>query len=378
MSSSTTIQGASIRSAKKRRAPADRPTIAASHAHAGTARTSERAGEPVTALTAKADLAERRADSLCVLEPDVGGALCEPAEQLLSYGRTAGSLFRRAHVEVGDAVEVVLARREAAGRRTERFAASRIVGEQEERRRERRRLALVRRDLEDDVVGELGKRVDVTDDQGLGEREDTDHAGGGLAHRRPAQRDGDVTGGEERPEARLVDVAVPLDRVLEPERGDPSFELEPRRLGADEQEARARVACAQDRERLEELRDALVRVQEAEAADHRVTVYRRGLGGRRRPDRHRDRPDRPVEARRTRAPADVLGVDNQAVLACEVEHLACEREVLRSGRPERRDAAVDDAEGEQAAGETGVALHRVQVAGDVHAREREARDEVVE
>src|SRR5687768_16896111 len=106
MSSSTTIHGASMRSAKKSRTAAERPTIAVSHAHAGIARTRERAGEPATALTAKADLAERRADLLRVLEPDVGGAPRDPAEQLLAHSRAAGRLLQRAHVEVRDAVEV--------------------------------------------------------------------------------------------------------------------------------------------------------------------------------------------------------------------------------------------------------------------------------
>ena len=105
-----------------------------------------------------------------------------------------------------------------------------------------------------------------------------------------------------------------LDRVRQPERADPLLELEPGRLGADEQEPRARVARANDRKRLEQLRDALVRVQEAEAADHRLALDRSRLGGRLGPNRHRDLPDRPVEARASARVADVVGVDDQAVL----------------------------------------------------------------
>src|SRR5829696_3983205 len=101
MSSSTTIHGASIRSAKNSRATDDTATIAVSHAHTGTALTSESAGEPATALTAKPDLAERGADRLRVLEPDLGGALRDVAEQLLANRRTAGGLLERAHVEIG-------------------------------------------------------------------------------------------------------------------------------------------------------------------------------------------------------------------------------------------------------------------------------------
>ena len=137
-----------------------------------------------------------------------------------------------------------------------------------------------------------------------------------------------------------------LDRVLEPERGDPLLELEPRRLRPDEQQARPRVAPANDGEGFEQLRDALVRVQEAEAADHRVALDLGGLGGRFGPNRHGDAPDRAVEARPERARSNVVGVDDQAVLPRQIEHLAREREVLRARRPERRDAAVDHAEPE--------------------------------
>ena len=70
-------------------------------------------------------------------------------------------------------------------------------------------------------------------------------------------------------------------------------------------------------------------------------------------------PSNPVASARL---ADVLGVDDQPVLAREVEHVAREREVLGPRRPERRHAAVDDAEREQPAGQPSLALHRVQVA----------------
>ena len=66
------------------------------------------------------------------------------------------------------------------------------------------------------------------------------------------------------------------------------------------------------------------------------------------------------------------------MLARQVEHVAGEREVLGPRRPERRHAAVDDAEREQPARQARLALHRVQVARDVLPRERHPRDEVVE
>src|SRR4051794_33552026 len=116
MSSSTTIHGASIRSAKASLAAADKATIAVSQAHTGTARTSERAGEPSAALTAKADLAERRRDRLRVVETDLRRPLCDALQERLADGRAAGGLLERADVEVGDAVEPVLALRVRPGR----------------------------------------------------------------------------------------------------------------------------------------------------------------------------------------------------------------------------------------------------------------------
>jgi hypothetical protein len=139
------------------------------------------------------------------------------------------------------------------------------------------------------------------------------------------------------------------------------------------------VAAANQREGREQLRNPLVRVEKAKAADDRVAVelvlVKHELTGG--PHGHRDAMDRRSETGCERAVAHVLRVHDQTVLAGELEDLTGEREFLRTRRPERRDAAVDDPEGEQAADDARLAFHRTQVAGDVLAREREARDEVV-
>src|SRR5918994_5154349 len=104
------IHGASIRRARRKRASAETATIAVSHAQIGTAATSGRAGARVSALTAKPDLAKRRAEPVGVVEADVGRARGHAAEQLLLDDAAPRGLFERRDVEGGDAVDVVLAR----------------------------------------------------------------------------------------------------------------------------------------------------------------------------------------------------------------------------------------------------------------------------
>ena len=133
---------------------------------------------------------------------------------------------------------------------------------------------------------------------------------------------------------------------------------------------------AQARECREQLRDALALVQVPEAADERTALDRGRRRVGQRPGGMRDPPDRPVEAGLARAALDVAGVDDQA--GGGREHVAGERELLRPRLPERRDAALDDPEREQAPGEAVPALHRVEVAPRVAAGERQSGDEVVE
>ena len=65
-----------------------------------------------------------------------------------------------------------------------------------------------------------------------------------------------------------------------PEPLEPPVEVEPLGRRADEQQPRARPPLPQERERLEQLRDPLVHVQVAEAADERIAANVRRLDGR--------------------------------------------------------------------------------------------------
>ena len=95
-----------------------------------------------------------------------------------------------------------------------------------------------------------------------------------------------------------------------------------------------------------------------------------------RPRRVRDHVDVPLVAGGASAVAHVLGVDDQPGRV--LEHVPREREVGRAGLPERRDALVHHAVPEEAADDAVLALHQVEVAVAVAARERHPRDEVVE
>ena len=90
----------------------------------------------------------------------------------------------------------------------------------------------------------------------------------------------------------------------------------------------------------------------------------------------RDDPDPPPVAGGARPVVDVAGMDDEA--GREAEDLAREREVLRPVLPQRRDALVEDAVGEQPPDDAVLALHRVEVAVPVAAPDGQAGDEVVE
>ena len=63
-----------------------------------------------------------------------------------------------------------------------------------------------------------------------------------------------------------------------------------------------------------------------------------------------------------RPPLDEVGMDDET--RRQLEHLAAERKVLGPRIPERRDATVDHAQGQEPPGDTGVAFHRREVAAD--------------
>src|SRR5438128_10326773 len=98
----------------------------------------------------------------------------------------------------------------------------------------------------------------------------------------------------------------------------------------------------------EELRNPLRLVQIAEAAVERLAVECGRLDRRHRPGRVGDAPDRPLVAGRTGPILDMVRVDDQS--GRQPKDLAGERELLRARLPEGRDAGVEEAVGEQAAG----------------------------
>ena len=125
------------------------------------------------------------------------------------------------------------------------------------------------------VVGKLREPADVADDERLAERERPDRGTRRLAHRRRAQVDVHVSGHHQRPEPaprrrtprarcrhRRGRAAAGADRGRSPATWR-------RRAGAPLPGAIARHA----RERLEELRDALARVDVPERAEERLAAH---------------------------------------------------------------------------------------------------------
>ena len=136
------------------------------------------------------------------------------------------------------------------------------------------------------------------------------------------------------------------------------------------------MALAGTRERGEELRDALARVDDAEAADDEPVAASLRLDVGHRPRGVRDHPDPPVVPGGAGERGDRLGVDDEPRRVLEDERR--ERELLRAGLPQRRDPLVEDAVREQASDDTVVALHRVEVAVPVATPDRHPGDEVVQ
>ena len=160
------------------------------------------------------------------------------------------------------------------------------LGEPRHRRDERLDLSVADRHLERDIVGQLREPADVADDERLPERQRANRAPRRLAHRRRAQQDAGRAGRHERPEPLLLDVRL-ADHALgvEPEPLQPPCEVEPGRLGADEEQPRSGMRSAELGEGAQQLRDALALVQMAEAAEERRALDPRRLDVRRGPGR---------------------------------------------------------------------------------------------
>src|SRR5438093_2975190 len=242
MSSSTMIQGATSRRASAYRMLAETTTSPASQTHVGTARTSPSArdGARMPAVsTAKTDFSEALRKLTGLLEADLGRCGRDVAEDRRLHRLAAGGLLECARVQLGHAVETMLALDEVARRVTHRAPHPGVGGEKLERRGHRVHLVLVDGHLQRDGVRQLREPPDVADDERLPDREGSNHAPGGLSHRRRAQADAGVTACHQSPETRFVDIALADDTLgLEPP-------FQPRRRPADEQEPRLRPPLAE-------------------------------------------------------------------------------------------------------------------------------------
>ena len=148
---------------------------------------------PQEAVSTKLDLGEssrelgrlRRAG----LDPDLARGARDLAEHGVGDGLAARRLLDRRGVELGDALEVVLAPGQLGRGGAHRAPCVLVAGEQLERGVQRLDLARVDRHLERDLVRQLGEPADVADDERLPERELADDAARRLAHRRRPQVD---------------------------------------------------------------------------------------------------------------------------------------------------------------------------------------------
>src|SRR5439155_18472917 len=183
------------------------------------------------------------------------------------------------------------------------------------------------------VIRYLGEPAEIADDERPSERERANGAAGRLSHRGRAQRDAGIARGHQRPELLLLDVTDALHAFRHE-----SVRVEPGRCGPDEQELRVRMTRADEREGLDQLRDALARIQMPEAAEERPAFLRSRLNARRGPRGVLDAPDRSVVSGLDDALLDVARMHDQAGRVGQ--HLAGERELVRARFPRRRYSAI--------------------------------------
>src|SRR5829696_738825 len=135
---------------------------------------------------AKADLAGPGSDlrelGVVLVDADVVGRSCDVLDDGVANIRAAADLLECLHVQVCYVADVVFR---------------------------------PRRDPDRDGVRELGEPADVADRERLAERQRPDDHPGGLAHRRRAETDYDVAGGEVAPERRLVEMLEPEHALLD-------------------------------------------------------------------------------------------------------------------------------------------------------------------
>src|SRR5437867_9553073 len=130
------------------------------------------------------------------------------------------------------------------------------------------------------------------------------------------------------------------------------------------------MSCADECECLEELGEALARIEMPEATEHRAAFDGGGCNVRDRPRRVGDVPDGPVVAALARPFLDVMRVRNQP--RGVREDLPDQWKLVRPRLPDGRYPSVEDAVGEQASGDARISLHRGEVTGAVLVSDRQA------
>src|SRR4029453_13652304 len=207
------------------------------------------------------------------------------------------------------------------------------------------------------------------DNEALPEGERPDHPPRGLTHRRMSEVHAHVDPGEQAPEATLLNPALPDETTcVEAQALEPAVEIEAGRGRSDEEQRGVRVPLADGGERAQELGDALTRVDDPEAPNDTAAgdALRPDVGNW--PGRVRHDRDRSRGSGRSYEIVDGVRVGDDRGRVVEDE--PGEREVLRSGLPERRDPLVEHAVREEASDDTVLALHRVEVAAAVPAPDR--------
>ena len=311
------------------------------------------------------------------LDARVGRRLGDRAQDLrLDHGRP-GRLLERGDVLLGHAPQVVLRADVSEGSPAHLVCDAGLRQALHGRGQRTHLLVASHRHLQRDLVGQLAEPAEIADDERLAERQRADCAPRRLAHGRRTQQYAGVARLHQRPQALLLDIGLANHALpVEAEPLEPAVEVEPRRLGADEQQPRSGMGLTELGERAQELRNPLALVQVPEAAEQRRALDRRGLDVGRRPRRVRDPPQRAGVAMLSRALLDVARVrDHPGRL---VEHLSSQGELGRADLPERRHAAFEDAPAEHAAGHARLAFHRGEIGMAVVPPHRHPRDEVVD
>ena len=185
------------------------------HRHAGQAALPRRRRGLWSTVPGQAKLIEvsgqLRREGRSRLDSDLGRGLGNLGNDRICDRRPTGGFLERGHVALRNPAEVELVPGVGSSRVAHRKLRRFTRGQQLERRRQGRHLVLVDWNFQCDLRGKLREPAEVADNERTSQRERTDHAARGFAHRRRTQRDAGIARGHQRPEPVLADVVDPLD-----------------------------------------------------------------------------------------------------------------------------------------------------------------------